>query len=332
MHGAIKKRRSEEVIHRNLSYRHYQFRTGADTGEALPWEEVIGCDGMKHALGTEIREVLANQLLYELWGEHGKPVQRFLRFYGVPHSSKSTAILSFAAWNRIDVLFVRNLIGFDPHVHLLQIYQHARELGQPVMVVLKNIDSALRTHVPHPHEPGKLIVDPMLSPLDYQRHTRNINMMENCLQDIQQSRYPIWTIMLTDNKRPLPFEVDQFFDTFVYWNGCNDPVDIFSEFDRMRILARCVYRYQDGVFEMNEGEQRELAEHGQFTTFNQIERFVRKAAAIWKRRIPPTDRISLNPTDPRLLITLEDVMEVLRMQSSSISLYPAYEANILPFV
>src|SRR3569832_60897 len=163
MHGAIKKRRSEEIVHRNLAYRHYQFSTGADTDDALPWGEVIGCDSMKHALGMEVREVLANQLIYEFSGEHGRPVQRFLRFYGVTHSSKTTVTFSFAAVNGIDVLFVRNLIGFEPHVHLPLVYQHARELGKPVLVVLKNIDSALRTHVPHPHDPGKLIVDPLKS-------------------------------------------------------------------------------------------------------------------------------------------------------------------------
>lgn len=332
MAAALKKRRSEELVgHANLCYRHCQFSLGV-TDEVVPWDDVIGCETMKHALNTEVLEVVSNPSIYELSSVHGKPVQRFLRFYGVTHSSKTTVVMSFAAANRIDVLFVKSLVGFEPYSHLPQIYKHAKELRRPVLIVLKNIDTALRTHVPHPTNLGEQIPDPLLGTADIQRHTRNINMFANCLNEIQQGAYPAWTILLTDNKRPLPFEIDQFFDMHVYWNGRTDPVEIFTQLERARILAQCIYRFQTADFGMNEKEQLEFVAHGEHTTYNQIERFVRRAASLWKERVAPADRISIFPMDERLNITADDLTLALRRQGHSISPYHAGAANIQPFV
>lgn len=319
-----KKRRSESPVKgmKSSCLTHYAFRTEM-YASVVPWGSLLGCQAIVRTLEREIRTVILNESLYETTIGGKMPVSRFLRFFGVKSSSKETAVLSFAAECKIDVFLVRTPTGFEPQKHLTQIYTQAKEMHTPVIVILKNLDILFRP-------------DKDASSNDNYKRIVNMYALADELGQIRKGKWKIWTIILTTNKEPWFFDVDEFFHTSTEWAGMRELGDIFDSKTRAKMLLRCIRTYisEAGSFPFDRNAAAALGfanEFTQYCTFKQIDEFVRSIVNRWKFQVPPEELLSVGHDDARLVPTTQDFVNAVRGRDS-ISQYPAHEGNIAPFL
>jgi hypothetical protein len=319
-----KKRRSESPVTgpKTSGLTHYSFRL--ETYPAIvPYNELAGCKTITHTLEREIRTVLLNESLYETCLGGRMPVNRFLRFCGVKSSSKETAVLSFAADCKLDVLLVRSPSGFEPEKHLKQIYKQAKELHVPVLIVLKDLDVLFR-------------YDKEFSAGENYKRTLNTYALVDELQQIRDSHWKIWTLILSTTREGLPFEITPFFENSTTWAGLLEHGDIFDDVTRAKIIMDCLKKYipQGGSFPFDGNATALMDFAGQFTqycTYRQIEEFVRTIVNQWKYQIPQGELLLVNSGDTRLIPMTKDFINAVRGRQN-ISAYPAYEKNCAPFL
>jgi hypothetical protein len=318
-----KKRRSESPVTgpKTSGLVHYSRRLNTFP-PAVPYDLLRGCTTITQTLEREIRNVILNENLYEISFEGRMPVNRFLRFFGAKSSSKETAVLSFAFEHKLEVLMIRSPTGFEPQRHLKELYSQAKELQTPVLIVLKNIDMLFQH-------------DKDISGGEAYKRALNTYAFAEELQQIRESRWKVWTIILTTSRVQLYFDVDIFFQHSTEWAGLPEIGDIFDDKTRGTIIIDCLRKYvAPGArlpFDANAAEV--LAFAGQFTsccTYRQIDEFVRTIVNRWKFLVPPRDMLVMGQGDTRLVPTTKDFIDAMRGKQS-ISAYPATD-NISPFL
>jgi hypothetical protein len=319
-----KKRRSESPVKgmKSSCLTHYAFRTEM-YASVVPWPRLLGCQTIVRTLEREIRTVILNESLYETTLGGRMPVNRFLRFFGVKSSSKETAVLSFAADAKIDVFLVRTPTGFEPQKHLSQIYRQAKEAHTPVIIVLKNLDILFRH-------------DPDASSGDNYKRSVNMYALADELAQIRAGNWKIWTIVLTTLNSPLPFDIDEFFQSSTEWAGLPEIGDIFDAKTRARMLLECLRKYipDTGSFPFDHNAAATLNfanEYTQYCTYKQIDEFVRSVVNRWKFQIPSEELLLVDQHDTRLIPTTKDFTGAVRGRET-ISQYPPLEGNVARFI
>jgi hypothetical protein len=283
-----------------------------------------------------------NESLYETSLGGRMPVNRFLRFFGAKSSSKETAVLSFAYECKLDVFLIRSPAGFEPQRHLKEVYQQAKELHVPVLIVLKNIDILFRKDKESSGSENNkaalntyALADELQQIRDSHWKALNTYALAEELQQIRDSHWKIWTIILTTSREPLFFEVDQFFQNSTHWAGIEEIRDIFDDVTRGTIIMDCLRKYiaPGAPLPFDGNPAAVLGFANQFTgncTYRQIDEFVRMIVNRWKFQVPPGEMLLVGQTDVRLVPTTKDLIDAVRGKHT-ISPYPP-EANIVSFL
>jgi len=319
-----KKRRPTDDASELSFFEHYQFSKGHHYRNVLNLLSLKGCDSILGVLRAEIGAVLDNYELHELSSSGWIPVYRNLRLYGVKNSSRTTSVLSFAQSRSVDVLMIKSAIGFEPQKHLRMIYSQAKNLNAPAIILLKDIDFLFRHEVDFGQQENYL-------------RTRNALAFSDELRAIQESQFPVWTVLLTPHPLPLMYEVDQYFQGATYWTGDVKLGDLMDNVTRAQILSDCVQRYVNaswtGEIPFRRDENLLLNFARSYTThctYRQISDFVRSIVAERKRHLPSSELQCIQLDDPRLVPTTEEFFDAAQ-KKGTISQYPAGE-NVYPFI
>lgn len=284
-------------------------------------ENLVGCRAIIDTLTVEVGNVIRNPTIYEVSCAGKLPVSKCIRFTGIKHSSKLTAVLSFAYAYEINVVLVDTLSDLKPTIHLKKIYEYAKESKTPILVVLKDIDDLFR------QDPA------MYSAETNWRHHLNMAAFVNELSYVNKNpELLIWTILITKNPTPLFYDLDCFFQSNTLWTGNPLYSDIFTDVERARILRMLFKKYFPSSCNLFENAAELLLFCKTFTgscTFNQLELYIRERANRWKSIIPIQEMISLKSDDPRFVITNEMLKEDPRLRrNQSISMYSAHQENV----
>jgi len=306
-------------------FQHYNFRDGRHYPNVLSSDSLFGNTTITSVLNAEIRDYLVNPGLYEIHPMGYLPLRRFIRFFGVRNSSRETAILSFAATNNLDVFLVRSVIGFKPQMHLRKMYNAAKELQVPVLIVLKDVDLLFQQNAE-------------LGPQENYERTRNLLALTDELTSISEGGWPIWTVLATDHSRDLMFHLDKFFRPTTFWTGIPELRDLYDEVTRSRIFMHCLNKYiydtGTGEFPFDRNPQLLLEfviSYATHCTFRQIDEFVRNVVCGWRQHVPRSEMSQLERTDQRLVPKTVAFIEAIR-QSQTISTYPPFDGNVRPYV
>lgn len=242
------------------------YRFSVDThDEVVGLDRLQGCTTILHVLEAEIGAYLSTPTAFELSAEGHLPLSRFIRFYGVVHSSKATAVLAFAKHKKIDLIHIQRAASSSTELYELHKKLHSRTT--PCIVLMSDVDTMLAT------QPGSLSV------------------MHNCLRAIEETRLPVWTVALTTTRNQLPYVIDVLFAECTIWAGITMPTfELFTPLNRANMFRQCFSRYAPDpadfpwrkLHEFNDFIERTTG----YCTYRQIRQYIRRVF-LAKRRSDP---------------------------------------------
>lgn len=283
--------------------------------DVVPFTELIGCQTIAKTLESEIAIPLKHPELFESSRRGSLPVNRCFRFFGVENSSKRTAVLSFAMQHRIDTVLIHTSTGFDPEVHLNQIYEKVQSFTTPSIVLFHGVDNLLRVE-------------------------KNAMALANCLRRVQMNQYLVWTGVISHNNLPLPICIDRHFADCTKWAGFYAPqqMELFTHLDRQTMLEQCIQKYTPNVSCQvwpNTQERREFIEKWtNFCTYNEIDKFVRRVFNLKRTEHNHALMLGQTVTPSELLPTKSHFMNCLHRLGNgeySICHYPPFYPNVNEF-
>lgn len=275
-------------------------------------DDLIGGETILTNLSHEITFPLSNPDHFELFSGT-LPVNRFLRFFGVKHSSKRTTTLSFACGQSIYTSVIRSVLEFKPVRDLPRLMNVHKQRGDASLIVLSNVEDLF---IPKQHTFEEI---------------NNCKMLAKCIREIEEYYLPIWIVFLTTSKTAFLFDIDTHFSQHTWWSGIVSPgIELFTIVERMQMITICIKKYNNNSEKFpwpHLSELREFTEkHTSYCTFNEINAFVKRVFNFKRRGFCET-RSSVNSLDD-LIPEIDDYYRCLYREGSSIVAYAALDENI----
>lgn len=300
---------------------HYPFSTDPESFRRYSWvvprENFFGRSRIVELLQAEVATPLQTPEDFEVLSQSGVgyPLNRCLRVFGVPNSSKRTAVLAFAHDQRYDVLEVNSDFELDPALHFHKLFRQAVALCAPTLIVLRKFNRLFSNEV----------YNDSAAASENRERVKAAHYLAKELETLLNSRHRIWVLILSDTKPVVPYDVDKYFSATTYWNCAQlDPqfYDFYTDADRSMILTYLINSYNPcrDLFPMSTDDLVMFCfNHAKYCTFRQLREFIR---SVFTQMRYSKGKFAKD--------TLQNFIKERNMVS--ISLYDAHAVNILGFL
>jgi len=284
-----------------------------DHTDVIDRENLIGCKTILDTLEHEVAWPLKHMQYFECFGG-SLPVNRFIRFYGIKHSSKRSAVLSFAKKEQLFTSVVRSEFGFDPSYHIPRMIVKHKSIGEPSLIILSNVE--------------KLFVPVPMSNTEVD----NCKILAQSIRVIIEEKLPIWIVFCTATKAPFLFDIDVHFASHTMWSGIVYPsVELFTIIERMEMITVCIKRFSNNaeIFPWQEPcDLREFVEkHMSCCTFSEIKRYVTQVFNLKRKETIQQHSLTIESI-ASLIPSIDYYYRCLYRDGTSIVPYAALDENI----
>lgn len=312
------KRRHVQEVRELTCVEEYDF-ANKSYSNVVDSDNLVGCETIVSKLTHEITFPLKNPTYFELFDGGTLPVNRFIRFFGVKHSSKRTAVLSFAKTQAIYTSVIKSVLEFKPRRDLPRLMEIHQQHTAPSLIVLSNIEELFIPKQPNGPE------------------IENCKILSACIDEIEEMCLPIWIVFLTTAKSGFLFDIDKHFSQHTLWTGILTPMlELFTIIQRMEIITICIKRYSNNADKFpwkDLSDLREFVEkYTAYCTFNEINAFVKRVFNLKRYEVcsafAQQNSVFVASNIDELIPDANDFYRCLCREGSSIVAYPTLDENI----